>query len=113
MLLLYRNVYQIFLIKRPCKKEAKKLKAIAMDMSGSYISAVEQLLPEIDIVFDHFHVDALMNKTLDEVRKEQQKNLNKREEKVLKGNRLKNYESLESEFRDRLEAILEVNEPLF
>ncbi len=98
------------------KRKAKRLKAIAMDMSVSYISAMEQFLPGIDIVFDHFHVNALMNKTLDEIRKEQQKNLNQREEKVLKGNRfllLKNYENLEPAFRSRLEAILEVNEPLF
>jgi transposase len=103
-----------FLLK--LKKKAKKLRAIAMDMSVSYISAAEQFLPGIDIVFDHFHVNALMNKTLDEIRKEQQQKLNHREEKVLKGNRfllLKNYENLEPEFKNRLEAILEVNEPLF
>ena len=103
-----------FLLK--LKKKAKKLKAVAMDMSVPYISAVKQFLPEIDIVFDHFHVDALMNKTLDEIRKEQQQNLNKREEKVLKGNRflfLRNYENLEPKCKSRLEAILAVNEPLF
>lgn len=103
-----------FLLK--LQKEAKNLKAIAMDMSVSYIAAVEKFLPEIDIVFDHFHVNALMNKTLDEIRKEQQENLNQREEKVLKGNRfllLKNYENLEPEFKERLEAILKINEPLF
>lgn len=103
-----------FLLK--LNKKAKKLKAIAMDMSVSYISAVGKFLPKIDIVFDHFHVNALMNKTLDEIRKEQQKNLNQQEEKVLKGNRfllLKNYENLEPEFKNRLEAILKINEPLF
>ena len=30
-----------------------------MDMSKSYISAVKEILPEIDIVFDKFHVTAL------------------------------------------------------
>ncbi|HLY69310.1 MAG TPA: ISL3 family transposase [Puia sp.] len=97
-------------------RKANNLKAIAMDMSVSYISAVQNFLPGVDIVFDHFHVNALMNKTLDEIRKDQQQNLNQREEKVLKGNRflfLKNYEDLEPEFKDRLEAILQINEPLF
>ncbi len=97
-------------------KKAKNLKAIAMDMSVPYISAVQQFLPRIDIVFDHFHVNALMNKALDDVRKEQQQNLNQSGEKALKGNRfllLKNYENLEPEFKDRLEAILQINEPLF
>ncbi|MBI5346515.1 MAG: ISL3 family transposase, partial [Chlamydiae bacterium] len=70
-----------FLLK--LKKEAKNLEAIAMDMSVPYISAVKKILPEIDIVFDHFHVDALMNKALDEIRKEQQQTLNQKEKKVL------------------------------
>jgi transposase len=103
-----------FLLK--LKKKAKQLKAIAMDMSASYIPAVQTFLPEIDIVFDHFHVNALMNKALDEIRREQQKNLNRKGEKVLKGNRflfLRNYEDLEPEFRSRLEVILQINEPLF
>jgi len=103
-----------FLLK--LKNEAKNLKAIAMDMSVSYISAVQKVLPKIDIVFDHFHINALINKTLDEVRKEQQLNLNKKEQKVLKGQRflfLKNYESLEPQSKDRLETILRINEPLF
>ena len=98
------------------KKEAKNLQAIAMDMSVPYIAAISEILPEIDIVFDHFHVNALMNKALDEVRKEQQGNLNEREQKVLKGQQfllLRNYKDLQPEFKDRVEAILQVNEPLF
>ena len=98
------------------KKEAPRLKAIAMDMSISYIPAVEQSLPNVDIVFDHFHVNALMNKALDEIRKEQQLEMNQVEKKVLKGNRfliLRNYEDLEPECKNRLEGILKVNEPLF
>jgi len=98
------------------KREAKHLQAIAMDMSLSYKGAVEKVLPHVDIVFDHFHVDALLNKALDEVRKEQMENLNHREEKALKGNRfilLKNYNNLDSEGKNRLQAILEANEPLF
>lgn len=98
------------------KKEAKNLKAIAMDMSKAYISAVQKILPEIDIVFDHFHVNAVMNKALDEIRKEQQLSLNSGGEKVLKGNRfllLKNYECLDFNAKNRLEAVFQVNEPLF
>lgn len=98
------------------KREAKHLQAIAMDMSLSYIGAVEKVLPHVDIVFDHFHVDALLNKALDEVRKQQMENLNQKEEQVLKGNRfllLKNYNNLDSEGKNRLETILQANEPLF
>jgi len=44
------------------KPHASKLKAIAMDRSASYFWAVKEILPKIDIVFDRFHVMALMNK---------------------------------------------------
>ena len=103
-----------FLLK--LRKEAKLLQAIAMDMSASYISAVQKFLPEAEIVFDHFHVNALLNKVLDEIRRDQQKHLNQQEEKVFKGKRfllLRNYETLNSDGKKRLEAILQANEPLF
>lgn len=98
------------------KKKAKNLQAIAMDMSTSYIPAVQETLPGIDIVFDHFHVNAIMNKALDEIRKEEQAKLNEEEKKVLKGNRflfLSNYENLIEEKKGKLEAILQINAPLF
>ena len=98
------------------RKHAKKLEAIAMDMSASYIPAVQEMLPRIDIVFDHFHANALLNKALDDVRKEEQAKINAEEERVLKGSRflfLKNYEKLIDEKKGQLEKILKANEPLF
>ncbi len=101
---------------RKLAKDAPNLKAISMDMSKSYYPAAQKFLPHVDVVFDHFHVTALFNKALDEVRKNQQQNLSKEEGKALKGGRfllLKNYENLGSEKQTRLEALLEANEPLF
>jgi transposase len=43
------------------KRRAKKIKAVAIDMSPAYISAVEQHLPLAKIVFDHFHVVKVLN----------------------------------------------------
>jgi transposase len=97
-------------------KQAPKLKAIAMDMSRSYYPAAQEFLPNVDVVFDHFHVTALLNKAVDEVRKEQQQNLNANEAKVLKGSRflfLSNYDNLDLENQTRLNALLAVNEPLY
>ena len=87
-----------------------------MDMSKSYYPAVQEFLPHVDVVFDHFHVTALFNKALDEVRKEQQQSLNTESAKALKGSRfllLRNYDNLDSEDQTRLGALLEANEPLF
>jgi transposase len=47
------------------KRRRIKLKAIAMDMSKSFVKAVRDYYSKnIPIVFDHFHIIALMNKTV-------------------------------------------------
>lgn len=95
--------------------KAKNLKAIAMDMSGSFESAVRSVLPKVDIVFDHFHVNALINKALDEIRREQQKKLEHTPRRAIKGKRfllLKNYNTLDKSARVGLQALLDINTPL-
>jgi len=109
-----KEVIQPFLEK--LGKQAKNLKAIAMDMSGSYHSAVREFLPHIDIVFDHYHVTALINQALDELRREQQSELDELGKKTLKGSRfllLKNYNNLSVHRKERLHNLLSANEPLF
>jgi len=97
------------------KRYARKLKAIAMDMSASYFWAVKEMLPNVDIVFDRFHVMGLMNKAIDSFRRQYQHMLNKADRKVLKGSRfllLRNYEDLDSRGKSRLDELLQLNEPL-
>lgn len=100
------------------KKLAKKgsnIKAIAMDMSGPYKSAVSEFLPHLDIVFDRFHVMKLMNEVIDEIRREQQRIYKDKGIEVLKGSRyllLRNVDSLEPTQRTGLETLLEMNAPL-
>jgi transposase len=87
-----------------------------MDMSKSYRSAVEQFLPEVDIVFDRFHVMQLVTKAIDKVRGKQQKQMDEENCKTLKGNRfllLANYENLTPDETERLDIALSVNAPLF
>lgn len=87
-----------------------------MDMSASYIPAAEEYLPDIDIVFDRFHVMALMNKAIDKVRRHQCKKLNKEEKKAVKGKRfllLKNYSSLSEKQVDQVNSLFSANIPLF
>jgi transposase len=81
-----------------------------------FISAVQEHLPFVPIVFDHYHVSAMMNKGIEEARREQQNQLDEQGEKFLKGTRfllLKNYENLDEEKQSRLQSLLEVNAPLF
>jgi transposase len=98
------------------RKRARSLKAVAMDMSGSYYHAVSETLPGVDIVFDHYHVSALANQSIDELRREQQKELDALGKQTLKGCRfllLKNYDNLSVDHKERLHDLLCANEPLF
>ncbi len=98
------------------KRRALKLEAIAMDMSTSFMSAVQEHLPFVPIVFDHYNVSAMMNRGIEEVRRQQQAQLDEEGEKFLKGIRfllLKNYENLDEENKNRLQSLLDVNAPLF
>jgi len=54
---------------RRLKRSSCKIKAVAMDMSDAYISWAKEVLPEAEIVFDHFHVIKLMNEKIDQVRR--------------------------------------------
>jgi transposase len=97
------------------KERAVQLKAMAMDMNAAYASAVRNHLPGIDVVFDRFHVVALLNAAIEEVRRDQQAKCNEAGLKVLKGMRfllLRNYEQLDFKRKSSLECLLEVNKPI-
>jgi len=96
-------------------KKAKRLKAVAMDMSTSFIAAFKQYLPGVPTVFDRYHIMALMNKKIDELRREQQRTLTNEGKQTLKGNRyllLRNYHSLSEHHQVKLNRLLAANEPL-
>lgn len=80
------------------KHSKAKIKLAAMDMSKAYIAWVEENLPQVDIVFDHFHVIKLMNDKLDKVRRRVTATLDDEQRKLLKNQRflfLRNVENLE------------------
>lgn len=103
---------------RRLRASRAKVEAVAMDMSGAYISAVTSHLPESTIVFDHFHVIKLFNEKLTELRRDLYREATDLlEKRVLKGTRwllLKNPENLKEERneRQRLEEALGLNKPL-
>lgn len=97
-------------------RRSPHLQAIAMDMNAGYISAVQKHLPDVAIVFDRYHVCALINKATDKLRRTQQAQLDEVGQKTLKGSRfllLSNYERLDEEKQTRLNSLLEANSPLF
>ena len=87
-----------------------------MDMSRSYFWAVHETLRGVGIVFDRYHIMALMNKAIDDFRRQYQRELEALDKRTIKGARfllLANYDSLDSAKKERLEALLEVNQPLY
>jgi transposase len=100
------------------KASHAKIKAVAMDMSPAYISAVRAHLPKAAIVFDHFHIIKLFNEKLSELRRDLYREVkDKMHKDVLKGTRwllLKNPENLDETRNEtqRLHEALQLNQPL-
>lgn len=84
-------------------------------MSRPYIKAIREGLPDVDIVFDRFHVVKLLNEAIDTVRKTVYRDLDKRSRKNLKNSRfllLRSRSNLLPEETARLEMILKKYEVL-
>jgi len=100
------------------KRSRAKIKAVAIDMSPAYISAVMENLKEATIVFDHFHVIKLFNEKLSDLRRTlYHQALTQQEKHVIKGTRwllLKNPENLDEtrSEHERLQEALALNQPL-
>jgi transposase len=52
------------------KRAGSKIRAVSIDMSPSYIEAVERNIGKEAIVFDHFHITKLLNDSIAEIRRE-------------------------------------------
>jgi transposase len=100
------------------KHSKAKVRAVAMDMSPAYISAVTLNLPKAEIVFDHFHVIKMFNDLLSKYRRYLQRIAETKEQKeAFKGTRwilLKNPENLDDSRneKEKLDKALELNQPL-
>lgn len=107
------DIIEPFLKKLALK--ARNLKAIAMDLSPTYIAAVEKHLPGVDIVFDRFHVVKLLNEALDELRRKERQKYIDRGQDVGKGDRfliLRNFCDLDDHGKTKLQNLFEINKPL-
>ena len=94
------------------------IRAVAIDMSPAYISAIQENLPDAAIVFDHFHIIKMFNDKLSDLRRTLQREAKDKDiQTVLKGTRwllLKNPDNLKelTNEQQRLEAALKLNKPL-
>jgi transposase len=89
--------------------------AVGIDRAGSYQAAVEEWLPQADIVYDRFHLVGNVNQAVDEVRQSLCRQADKAEARVLKGKRflvLANQDKLDEDGAAKLKELLAANEPL-
>ena len=87
--------------------DPKQIEQVCMDMSPAFISGVQAKLPHADITFDRYHVMALVNDAIDEVRRRETET-----EPVLKKSHylwLKNPENLKAKDAQRLEALTQLH----
>ena len=84
--------------------EVAAVSHIAIDMSPSFIAGVLDNFPNAKIVFDKFHIFAMLNKAMDELRKGE-----RREFDLLKGHKytvLYKYENLTEKKQEELDYLL-------
>ncbi|MBM3990756.1 MAG: ISL3 family transposase [Planctomycetes bacterium] len=98
-------------------KRCQRIKCVTMDLSVAYISATKECLPQAQIVFDRFHIQRLASDALDEVRREQLRELRGTAEgRELFHSRfllLKNPWNLSAMETSRLSAVQRSNEPVY
>lgn len=86
--------------------------AVVMDMSAAYEAAARSRLPGADVVFDRFHIAALMGKAVDEVRRKEHRRLMEQGDESLKKTKflwLFHPDNLGPERLLRFEELVELN----
>jgi len=103
------------------RRSKANIQAVATDMASGYIAAVLEQLPHADLVLDHFHLVKWFNEKLSLLRRQLYREATQMQRAVLKGSRwlllkapenLKGHRDPGKDERIRLQAALELNQPL-
>jgi len=98
------------------EEKAKNIKVAVIDMWDPFISSIKENCPNVDIVFDKFHVVKKAVEALDEIRKQEFSTASDEERKHMKRKRfviLKRKKNLEEKQKEKLKDLLERNDVLF
>jgi transposase len=98
-------------------ERAAKIESVTIDMSAAFIQAVQEGAPKARLIFDRFHVQRLAHDALDEVRREQMRDLRGTDEgAAIKKTRFalqKNPWNLTQPEHERLASVQRNNRPLY
>ena len=98
-----------------CEEQKARIQAVGIDRAGAYQSAVQEALPQAEIVYDRFHLMMNLNQAVDEVRREQWRQAPQQNREVIKGSRyllLAHSEKLDFQGEQRLSELLKANKKL-
>ncbi|NTV66536.1 MAG: ISL3 family transposase [Chlorobaculum sp.] len=91
------------------EKQKESVKAVAMDMWKPFASAVQELLPNADLVHDRFHVSKYLNDAVDAVRRKESRELDEDGDKRLVGSKyvfLRNPEHMREQQKAELNKLM-------
>ena len=91
------------------EEQREKIEAVAIDMWPAYMSAVEEVLPSADIVFDRFHVKKHLGEAVDKIRRKEHRELSAAGNLILKGSKylwLKTHEDMRLKASREFRALL-------
>ena len=98
-------------------ERASKLEAVTIDMSAAYIKAVTEASPNARLIFDRFHVQRLAHDALDQVRRDEVRELKGTEDAaILKNTRFdlhRNPWNLTKLGVERVAHVQKTNQPLY
>ena len=107
-------------LKRAYKKFGKSLndcKIVTLDFWKAYETATKKSIPKAKLVYDRFHLSRILNRKIEEERREYQKDLSKKDRKYIKKNCrwiiLKRKSNLNEDNLLDLEKLKTNNEPLY
>lgn len=98
-------------------EQKSSIQAVGIDRSGSYQSVVKEQIPHAKIVYDKFHIVSNYNDVIDEIRREEWRQAEEKEDKeFIKGQRFnlfKNPWNLKFDQKKSLKDLLDMNENLY
>src|SRR5690606_30472824 len=98
------------------KARRDRILAATIDISGGYIKAIREWIPDAVIIFDRFHVQRLASDAVDEVRRDEVRRLSGDDAAAVKGTRyalLKSPWNLTRRERQRLSDLQRTNKRLY
>lgn len=80
-----RETIDVFFGEALSEDQRKRVLWASCDMSEAYINAIKHHLPNVNLVIDRFHIVKALNGAVDEVRKEEWRQLDVKGRKAIKG----------------------------